>query len=585
MASGDMIMKLLLNTADFDGKIGKSKKQVSGFSAVGKAAFDGLGGALTKLAGVAGVAMGGFELFNKAINSSQELTDAFGRNMEVAKSGVNNLVYAVANLDFTPLSDGMAAMAQRAREMYDAFDQLTNTMMSAGYISAKTGSEYKELMVGARNKNLTPEERRGFLEQARSRQERLIEAQKVVAQDSKAAIKSALRASTGLDVNDIAEAYIERAFDIDTSYDRDAAKAAIKEKYDKYLAGLNAITSKINDEYTSTVSTPMLGSVTTAKEGYDEALRTAAAAYKKENAQVITEYTLLFREQDEQLQTLYSTATNAISALNQVSEMSNTFNEVERAIETDAKNMETAAQKAAVSMAKERAEVKALREEVDLLMNTGGFDTKAVGPGKASVGELPKAVGSIDPTKAWSEFNVKAIEERGKALSDMTEGVSLLSSAFGELGGNIGGAVGGLLAFGQSAADAVTQIIALIGYIQAEKIAHDENSDSAMKEAAAKTLSSYAGIPFAGIALGAAAVASLIGVMAALPKFAEGGIVTSATLGVFGEAGPEAVMPLDKLNDYVAPREVRVTGTIKGAGKDLVCVIDNYEKVRRVYNG
>jgi hypothetical protein len=184
-----------------------------------------------------------------------------------------------------------------------------------------------------------------------------------------------------------------------------------------------------------------------------------------------------------------NTYVNASQQRAAAAEITTSTNEVQNSLGTQAQAVETAAQKAAASMAKERAEVKALREEVALLTNTGGFDTKAVGPGKASVGKLPESVGSIDPTAAWSEFNVKAIEERGKALSDMTEGVSLLSSAFGELGGNIGGAVGGLLAFGQSAADAVTQIIALIGYIQAEKVWHDENSTSAMKDAAAKTLS------------------------------------------------------------------------------------------------
>jgi hypothetical protein len=56
--------------------------------------------------------------------------------------------------------------------------------------------------------------------------------------------------------------------------------------------------------------------------------------------------------------------------------------------------------------------------------------------------------------------------------------------------------------------------------------------------------------------------------------------VTSATLGVFGEAGPEAVMPLDKLEDYIAPRELRVTGNIKASGKELVVVLDNYNRVR-----
>jgi hypothetical protein len=33
-----------------------------------------------------------------------------------------------------------------------------------------------------------------------------------------------------------------------------------------------------------------------------------------------------------------------------------------------------------------------------------------------------------------------------------------------------------------------------------------------------------------------------------IPRFAEGGIVNEATLGVFGEAGPEAIVPLNERN-------------------------------------
>lgn len=95
-------------------------------------------------------------------------------------------------------------------------------------------------------------------------------------------------------------------------------------------------------------------------------------------------------------------------------------------------------------------------------------------------------------------------------------------------------------------------------------------------------MSAHAGIPFAGIVAGITAVASIVSTIQSIPKFADGGIVTSATLGVFGEAGPEAVMPLDRLNDFVRDREVRVTGKITGSGKDLNVIIDNYNRVRAV---
>lgn len=54
------------------------------------------------------------------------------------------------------------------------------------------------------------------------------------------------------------------------------------------------------------------------------------------------------------------------------------------------------------------------------------------------------------------------------------------------------------------------------------------------------------GIPWAGaILVGVAAIAAALAATDNLPKLAEGGIVTGPTLALIGEAGPEAVVPLD----------------------------------------
>jgi phage-related minor tail protein len=49
--------------------------------------------------------------------------------------------------------------------------------------------------------------------------------------------------------------------------------------------------------------------------------------------------------------------------------------------------------------------------------------------------------------------------------------------------------------------------------------------------------------------LGAARPASNPSRTRAIPRMAEGGIVSSPTLALIGEAGPEAVVPLDRLNN------------------------------------
>ncbi|MCI1778782.1 MAG: hypothetical protein LKI53_02365 [Bacteroidales bacterium] len=79
--------------------------------------------------------------------------------------------------------------------------------------------------------------------------------------------------------------------------------------------------------------------------------------------------------------------------------------------------------------------------------------------------------------------------------------------------------------------------------------------------ATAKVFKAHSWIPFAGVAIAAAMVATMIAMIAkaksSVPKFASGGIAYGPTLGLFGEyAGaknnPEVVAPLDKLRGMLA---------------------------------
>lgn len=87
-----------------------------------------------------------------------------------------------------------------------------------------------------------------------------------------------------------------------------------------------------------------------------------------------------------------------------------------------------------------------------------------------------------------------------------------------------------------------------------------------------------------GIAVGIGLIA-LGTLLKRLPKFAEGGIATKATAGIFGEAGPEAILPLDRLKDFIKPAEQQVIlldSVIRGS--DLVLSITREQrKIGRKY--
>lgn len=86
--------------------------------------------------------------------------------------------------------------------------------------------------------------------------------------------------------------------------------------------------------------------------------------------------------------------------------------------------------------------------------------------------------------------------------------------------------------------------------------------------------------PIAAIAAGGLAIIAGAAVKAALPKFADGGIVNKATLGIFGERGPEVIMPLNKLPEILGKLSTDnqpafiVNGNLRVSGTDLSLMLE-----------
>ena len=85
----------------------------------------------------------------------------------------------------------------------------------------------------------------------------------------------------------------------------------------------------------------------------------------------------------------------------------------------------------------------------------------------------------------------------------------------------------------------------------------------------------------------ATAVGGVLSAFAAIPKFANGGIVSGPTLGLMGEysgakANPEVIAPLDKLKGMMGQgsQNVNVGGEFRIQGQDLVVALQRAEKNR-----
>lgn len=575
----NLMVRLLLNDSDFNNKIGKSKKQLQSYQNIGKQAFGGMVTALKGFAGAAGVAFTAVEGFKKVIGSSQTLTDAYGRSLEVLKTGFDNLVYAMASADFSSFNSGLAESTAKAKELYNAVDALANINMAAGALVKYNEIKYKRLEVIADDKSKPMAEREAALRQMEKLAGESDTASRLVGEAALKALTAKYASRSDLRFADITADDLSNVLFVDAKVNSEAVRAQAAEKYEEYLRVLDEAKIKAKKEAQS-LKLPFAykGSKEARenikkREAYEDSRyatysREAAIKYKD----AILKTVAFEVQKDEELQ-------KDFNLLILEAEKSNNAQEKLKAV--------TAKWAALRSETATNVKGLAASPSADALFLYG---LPTVPGGDMGV-NLPKTIearqmkhSSVDDMIARGKTEAMIFESDIKQMELAAQGADNLAVAFGRVGDTIGGAAGNMLNFTAGIAEAVSQVLPFITLLWAEEQAHNANASAATREAAAKVIASYAGIPFAGVALGAAAVASIIGIMQSIPALAKGGVVDSPTLAMIGEAGPEAVVPLDRLNDFGNSqlREVRVRGEIKASGKDLVVTIDNYNKVRRV---
>ncbi|MBQ9147036.1 MAG: hypothetical protein IJX68_04890 [Rikenellaceae bacterium] len=147
---------------------------------------------------------------------------------------------------------------------------------------------------------------------------------------------------------------------------------------------------------------------------------------------------------------------------------------------------------------------------------------------------------------------------------------------------------------GEAAATAIATTTAVTGAAQeiaastAKTAVKSAETNANVSAAASGAMAAHASIPFAGIALGLAAVAAIVAAMKSIPKFADGGIVSGPTLAMVGEyagasGNPEIIAPLDKLRSMLAPSQGYGSGDVnfRIKGRELVGIIEKENNIRR----
>jgi hypothetical protein len=160
-----------------------------------------------------------------------------------------------------------------------------------------------------------------------------------------------------------------------------------------------------------------------------------------------------------------------------------------------------------------------------------------------------------------------------------------MSNAFNNMGASLVQSLDladtGLGRFATGMVQTVTKLIAMfLSQSIATSIAGATTSGAATGPAAVFTTPAFI----------ATAVGGVLSAFAAIPKFADGGIITGPTMGLMGEyagarTNPEVIAPLDKLKNLIGGNNgdtIHVTGYLKGSGSDLVAVIDEHAYRRNI---
>lgn len=333
----DIITRLLLKTNDFDANLNRAKGSVNSFQGGISSMAKTAGAGIMKFAGTIGVAVGAYEGFNKLMNSSQTLSDEYNRTIEGLKGTVYNFFYSIGSGDWTPFFNGLDETIRKAREAYNAMDQLGNTKMSYGYFNMKNQAEFQKQITILKDKDSTEAQK----DEAQKRLDDVLKDQREIVDQlgrrSTEAVQALVAASTGIGAADVSMVSVDRVSRFDVSAMGDTEKKQAEKEYQYFKNVEAALRKKYTKVETVETGAGMNRSWSTIKtldyESYNKAMAPMIAKYQD----AIVYNGMLVKESDEWLKKLYGIRSEAFAAEQAYESMTKTANRASQAGGKDSK--------------------------------------------------------------------------------------------------------------------------------------------------------------------------------------------------------------------------------------------------------
>ena len=240
MALGNLVIKLLLDSIEFQDNIKSAKAQIQGLEKVGKS----ITSVLTKFAGGIGIATSTVGTLTKIMRSSQATSDAFDRTVSAATITVDNFFSSIATGDFSAFNLGLKNMIGLAKEAYNAFDQLGNSVLAWNVSNTLNSYKLQDALTGAKDTSKSLSDRMGYLQTAKDLRDVIKGENTVFEQDAIDAIKKYVAAGINTSSDKISFEAIYQALTVDTKHERDAIKKQREEELNQWYEIENRLKEK-----------------------------------------------------------------------------------------------------------------------------------------------------------------------------------------------------------------------------------------------------------------------------------------------------------------------------------------------------
>lgn len=305
MAGNAIVARLQLDSKEYEKKLEQAKRKTRDFSQGGGTSVDDLMGKFQALAGAVTACKAAQEVFNNVMNSSQTYADTYGNIMNTVNGTIDNVVYSLANADFSSFERGLRKVAEASWSASAALDQLWNTKQSASYFTNKNRERLAEMLNIAKDESKTAAQRKAAQDAIDAILKDQQEVVNTTRQDVDAAIYGMINQASGgrLQASDVDRAAVEAALRIDVSVDREQLKADLEEQYKVYREE----SAKIAEKYTSwETKTNAQGYIVSQSKVVSEEGQAALAALDAKYADIIVKYSVLEVMSDDQIANLIS---------------------------------------------------------------------------------------------------------------------------------------------------------------------------------------------------------------------------------------------------------------------------------------